>query len=190
MINVSVTSPPSTEPVSLAEAKLYLKVESGVTEDDALITTLIKAAREYCENWEGRKYITQTLTCYRDGFADKMVLPYAPVSAITSISYVASGGSQSEYTVLDSAYYKTNLSESPASVTLSYGYSWPATLSTPNAVKVVYVCGYGSSANVPQRVILAMLLLIGEWYENRSVGLLRETTMEAIKNILVDRVWW
>lgn len=190
MTNVAVTTPPSTEPMSLSEAKLFLKVESSVTDDDALITSLIKAAREYCENWEGRKYITQTLTYYQDRFSDRIVLPYAPVSAVTSVNYVASGSGQSTYTTLDSAYYKTNLSETPASITLSYGYSWPALLATPNAVKIVYTCGYGSAANVPQRVILAMSLLLGEWYENRTIGLLKDTTMEAIKNILIDRVWW
>ena len=39
--------------ITLAEAKVYLKVEPNVTEDDALISALIQAASEYISNATG-----------------------------------------------------------------------------------------------------------------------------------------
>ena len=40
--------------ITLEEAKVYLKVESNVTEDDELITALISAASEYIQNATGK----------------------------------------------------------------------------------------------------------------------------------------
>ena len=42
-----LTAQPNSEPVSLAQAKLHLKVDN--TNDDTLITTLIQAAREWAD---------------------------------------------------------------------------------------------------------------------------------------------
>ncbi len=52
---LQITTEPLVEPISLIEAKLHLRVST--TADDALITQLIRAARIYCENYQGRPYI-------------------------------------------------------------------------------------------------------------------------------------
>ncbi len=39
------------DPISLADAKLFLRVD--ISDDDALITSLITVAREYCETFTG-----------------------------------------------------------------------------------------------------------------------------------------
>lgn len=39
-------SPPSAEPLSLADAKLHLRVDADITEDDGLIAALIVTARQ------------------------------------------------------------------------------------------------------------------------------------------------
>lgn len=41
------------EPVLLADAKLWLKLDSDITEDDTIITDLIISGRMYCENYTG-----------------------------------------------------------------------------------------------------------------------------------------
>lgn len=40
--------------ITLEEAKVYLKVESNVTDEDELITALISAASEYIQNATGK----------------------------------------------------------------------------------------------------------------------------------------
>ena len=48
LLDIEITSDYTTEPVSLATAKAYMKV--NFTDDDALITSLIKNARIWLEN--------------------------------------------------------------------------------------------------------------------------------------------
>ena len=57
-MNLTLKTAPETEPVSLNEAKAFLRVDSD--EDDNYITSLIKTAREWCEDYQHRAYITQT----------------------------------------------------------------------------------------------------------------------------------
>jgi len=58
------TVAPALEPVSLTEAKLHLRIDT--TAEDVLISSLIKAARQYCENYQRRAYITQTWELWLD----------------------------------------------------------------------------------------------------------------------------
>ena len=60
----------ASEPVSLAEAKLHLKL-SDIPEDsseDTLITDLISVAREYCEKYTKRDFMGKTYEYYLDSF--------------------------------------------------------------------------------------------------------------------------
>jgi uncharacterized phiE125 gp8 family phage protein len=58
--------PPSLEPVTLAEAKAFLRIEDST--EDQVVTDLITAARQYVENRTGRALITQTWQLTDDGF--------------------------------------------------------------------------------------------------------------------------
>lgn len=61
-MNYSIATAPTVEPVTLADVKVYLRTITGdTTEDAAIITPLITAAREYCENITGRALAAQTI---------------------------------------------------------------------------------------------------------------------------------
>ena len=68
-------TPPAVEPIALDEAKRHLRIEDGVSEDDALVGTLISAVRIWAENFTGRAFITQTWERKLDAFCGRIVLP-------------------------------------------------------------------------------------------------------------------
>ncbi len=78
-INMSaiLLNAPASEPVSLAEAKLYLRVEHD--DDDDLIAALIAAARVQVEAQTRRALITQTWRLTRDVWPAGGALPILPV---------------------------------------------------------------------------------------------------------------
>ena len=59
-------TPPAAEPVSLVDAKAWLRV--SFTNDDTLISSLITAARFYAENYLNRQLVTATWELRNDIF--------------------------------------------------------------------------------------------------------------------------
>ena len=157
-----VSTAPSSEPITLAEAKLYLRVDT--TADDALITALITAARETVERYTSRALVTQTITQVLDcfpGFGFRLAVH--PVQSITSITYKDSNGSNA--TLADTVYMLDNY-EMPNAVVLKANQQFQAYDET-NAVTVVYVAGE-AAGNVPKAILQAMYLTIADFYENRT----------------------
>ena len=74
---------PASEPLALADAKAHCRVDH--TDDDALITALIVAAREQAEHETGRALVTQTWELVHDAFPEAFVLRKPPVASVTSI---------------------------------------------------------------------------------------------------------
>lgn len=165
MAFVSLITAPSTTPISLATAKLHLKVDFD--DDDTLISNLIDTATEWCQSRIGQQFITATRRLYLDGFpCREIVLPYPPAATVTSITYIDIGGTTQTWT---SSLYQTDLATRPARIRPAWSQVWPSTRGDLNSVIVNYTCGYGATAaSVPAPIRQAMLLLIGHWYENRE----------------------
>jgi len=76
----------------------------------------------------------------------------------------------------------------PPRITPNYGQAWPLTLRIPNAVKVFFNAGYGTSGiSMPATAKVLQLQLIASWYENREA-----VTPETLKKIpahLDNLVW-
>src|SRR3954464_6454211 len=87
---------PAEEPVSLAEAKEFLKVED--TAEDSLIGTLIGAARLHIEGVTGRSLLAQSWGVVVHVWADnRMVkLPVGPFMSGTEINAYDDGGGAHE----------------------------------------------------------------------------------------------
>ncbi|NBX73427.1 MAG: phage gp6-like head-tail connector protein [Alphaproteobacteria bacterium] len=69
---------PATEPVTLAEAKAHCRVD--IDADDALIQGYIRAARELCEDYVERTFVTQQLQMKLDQWPIEVELPRPPMS--------------------------------------------------------------------------------------------------------------
>lgn len=169
---------PVLEPVSLADAKAHARVD--ITDDDALIESLIVRARSFCEEQTRRSFITSTWRMSLDRFpcgplerfqgpaveARDILLPRPPLIAVTSIAYLDTNGAAQ--TVASTDYIVSNDDE-PARLALAYGKDWPDTLPQLNAVTITYTAGYGATrADVPEQIKHAMLMLVSHWYENRE----------------------
>lgn len=169
-----VTTTPSVEPVTLAEAKLNSRVD--LTDEDDLITSLIKVAREWCERFQNRAYITQSITLTLDEFPDVFELPMPPLQSVTSIKYIDTDGIQQ---TLDSSVYDVDAQSEPGRIALAYAQSWPGIRGDINSVEVIYVAGYGDTADdVPERVKSAIKLLVEHLYVNR--GIATERTLKEV----------
>ena len=163
------TVAPAVEPISLTEGKLHLRIDT--TAEDSLITSLIKTARQYCENYQRRAYITQTWELWLDRFPDIDIIdiPLPPLQSVSSIKYYDTANV--EHTFAASEYFVDSKSQ-PGRVSLSYGKSWPAdTLRPTTGVCITFVAGYGSVASaVPVTACYAILLLVAHYYENREAA--------------------
>lgn len=165
------TVAPTVEPITLDEAKLHLRVDDP--SEDALIESLITAAREQAEEFTRRQLCTATWRMKLDWFPcdpnefgrSEIVLPKPPLQSVTSITYVdADGATQT----LSSSLYTVDTSSEPARLVPAYGEVWPTPRSQADSVTVTFVAGYGAASAVPASVKAAMKLLIGHLYENRQ----------------------
>lgn len=160
-------TPPAVEPIQLEDlAKLDLKIDDQTDEDD-LLEILIKAVREITENRLGKALITQTREIKLDYFpCDVCIyLSYGPVQA-DSVVITYYDSDEVLQTLDPSAYWVDTHSEIARVIVKN---SWPSTKCMPNAVSIVYDCGYGDTPeDVPATLRKAMLLLLGHLYENRQ----------------------
>jgi uncharacterized phiE125 gp8 family phage protein len=166
-----VTVQPTAQPISLDEARTHLRVTPFGSPlahpDDAYISALIAAAREWCEEYLRRALSTQTIELGLDEFPTSIELPLAPVQSVESIIYIDNAGA--EQTVATSVYTLDTYNDT---IELQYNQSWPATRTQDNAITVTIVVGYtnGESPDTfpfPSPIKAAMLLIIGNLYENR-----------------------
>jgi uncharacterized phiE125 gp8 family phage protein len=186
-----LTTPPAAEPVTLAISKNHLRIDSDLSADDALITSLLVAAREEAEAYTGASIVNQTWTATFDGFPcwrDSIRLARGPVRSITSISYVdPSGATQT----LSSSLYTLNSRERSDVVGIKAQNYWPATADQEDAVTVVYQSGYGLPSDnpvlIPQGFVAAILLLVGDLYRNREAQIIERAvaiTNERVASLL------
>ena len=183
-----VVTPPVLEPVTTAEVNAQLGI--GGTDHTARVQRLITLAREYVENYTGRALITQTWDHFLDEFPTKIILPRSPLQTVTTLKYTDTDGTQQ---TLSSALYTVNTNADSGYIIPAYNEDWPDIRYVPDAVEIRIVCGYGTaSTDIPDVYRHAMLLLIGNWFENTEES--QPFSINAISygvNALLDqhRVW-
>jgi uncharacterized phiE125 gp8 family phage protein len=183
--SVRVVTPPGSEPVSLTEAKAHLRVLH--TAEDTLIGTLITAARQRAEAYLGRALITQTReltldrwpTALMDGHED-IVLPGGLVTSVTSVKYTNTDGTEATWA---GANYVLDTLREPGRITRAYGISWPALRPGPNGVRVRYVVGAATAADVPALIKAGVLLYLGHLYANREAVVTGSITTELPQGV-------
>lgn len=159
-----IINPVTTEPITLAEVRQHLRLPEDEAED-TLLLSMITTARSYCEHYTRRALAEQTLEVYLDRFpsADPIVLPSPPLQSVTEIGFK---DSTSEQTILSPSDYIVDTDCEPGRILPAVGTNWPVFTPHPaSPVRIRFVAGY---EDLPVPIRLAMLLLIGHWYENRE----------------------
>ena len=154
---------PATEPITLAEVKLNQRVDQA--DDDAMITSLIVAARRLAEQRTQRQLITAQWRYSVDAWPGEIELLYPPLVSVQSVKYIDADG---VLQTLSPSLYTTDTASRVGRIVPAFGTYWPTARAVPNAVQVEYTAGYGVAAAVPAEIKQWMHLAIGVWYENRA----------------------
>lgn len=160
---IKVITPPSAEPITLAEAKANLR--QVFDDEDADITRMLRAARQMAEERLNRALMPQVLAFGADAFCGPLRVPRPPMRQIDSLTYVDTTGTSQ---VLAGSAYLVDTFADPPTISPVYGTSWPIAREQAGAVVVQYQAGYADAASVPEPIRQWMLLALNAFYEHRS----------------------
>lgn len=176
----TVSVAPASEPVSLIEAKSFLRVDD--TADNTLLSSLITSARIQVEQYLRRALVTQTLQTIvevpvpargpisgivgafklEDGLPvtrATIELPHPPLQSVTSVHY----WDESSYAwiLVDATTYTVDTTAVPGMLIPEVEWEGPR-------LKVLYVAGYGLAAAVPDPIKYMILNIVSFRYANRE----------------------
>lgn len=214
------TTQPVVEPVSLAEAKLHLRIDSEA--EDTLIQSLIASARAWCEDYLDRTLVFTQWTMRLDSFygsvgspmqfglrADgnntegrqgtvpnmDIELPRPPMAtaeAYTAVAVTYTPIVSGTTATLASTEYRVDRNQTPGAIRPLYGRTWPSHLMDQNSTTVTWWAGYGADGSkVPAQVKSALLMLVAHLWRNREM-----TAESALNEVpfgvraLLDSVRW
>jgi uncharacterized phiE125 gp8 family phage protein len=180
-MTLRLITPPAVEPVSVETAKLFLRVD-GIDED-TLITSLVKGARETGEELARSAFITQTLEMIVDNWPPKFVLALMrpPLQSVTSVKYYDENNVEAIWTD-----YTVDTRNEPGRI--HFNSTPGTTLLESGGIVVRYVAGYGNTeADVPQRIKDAILALTAYRYENRES---QDIPTDIKRAFMAERAVW
>ena len=156
--------PPAIEPVTLAEARQFLRLDQ--TDEDALLATLITAARLMIEAASGRCLIEQPWRIVLDRWPSggEIRLPLSPLLRIDAARvYDVLGAAQA----VASASLTLDQAADPPVIRLMGEV--PEIGRAHGAIEIDIAAGYGATAaTVPAPLRQAVLRLAARWFEQRG----------------------
>lgn len=158
------------EPITLTDAKNFLKIPLAVTADDALVTDLISDARTRCEQAVSRTFVQASYQMVFDTwppFSASMgtlvasilstgtpflyggfnwekyavVFPFGPLISVDSISYIDPGGNTVSLDPSPSANNVRIVAGTPGWMIPAFGKVFPITQPTIGNVTIDFTCG-------------------------------------------------
>jgi len=165
------------QPVSLDYIKSHSVV--AIDDDDVLISSYIKSATLWAEDFTNRAIVKQSVNLYLDKFSEVIRLPRPLLQSVVSINYKDSAG---VLTLLASSEYSSDSISEPATLYPSYGKSWPSTRVEANSVNIEYLSGYEDTENVPEDIKTAISIYVASMYMDRE----NPTIPDASKIILLN----
>lgn len=163
-ISMRCTVEADFEPVTLEEAKLFCRVDHDA--EDALITTLISAARQHAERQTGRVICASTWQWTIEGALlpyHKLVVQNAPCSALTALTVGGAAVDSSLYEFVPSG---NGANEAPLLAHLTPLEGFPESTDGERTV-LTLSCGWGL-ADIPTAIKQWILVRVSTLYEQRE----------------------
>jgi len=164
-MHLQVTTAPSTQAVSDAEAVAHAKVDTdAATDDSTLITATVLTAIRWVERYCNRALVTQTVTLELDSWelVEPFFLPLPPFGSLTTLKTF---DDDDNATTVSSNNYRV-IGDDPARL-VQVGDGWTIER-TDKAVELIYTAGYGAASTVPEDVKAAIRMVFTDLYENRQ----------------------
>ena len=191
MSGLKIATAWATNAVSIADFKLFARIDSSDTSENALIESLVFLAQDMAESYTGRAITQQDLQLFLDRlpfYSDEklregvytapdlqsnsnfIVLPKPNLVSVTHVKYYDNDNTASTFAT--SNYYVDTTSEQ-GRIVLKNGVSWPTAseLRNANAYEVQFRAGYGNAASdVPKPLVQGIKMLALHLYENREIA--------------------
>lgn len=174
----------TVEPLQLPQVKKHLEIADGDANHDEQLQGMIQEAREQVEHDCQVVLISRAVTEKFNWSGDEEYwqLYYRPVTSVTSITYYDTTNTQQTFS---SGLY--SLDADRRRIWLNSNAAWPTTYDRWDAITITYTAGYGATReSVPQMFKQAMLLLIGYYFEERTMmgNELITASFKAYENLL------
>ncbi len=167
---LKLITPPSSEPISVADMKTQLQVDSTFTDDDALIADMISSAREEIEAITGRAIMPQQWLLATDWWpvyrwwdyapsrsdydalgnynfmgwrwnqSQTISIPRPPLISINSVTYVPQAGGAAQ--AIDLTTIQIDAISEPGRILPAVGSYWPIASPQANSVQITFTAGY------------------------------------------------
>jgi uncharacterized phiE125 gp8 family phage protein len=160
----ALITPPLAEALALGEVKAHLRLDGD--EEDGLLGSLIRVAREHLERVTGLCLITQGWRLYLDSIPEEGVIQIArgPVQAIESVTLYDAGG---EEVSLPLDGHVLDRGARPARLILGRPGE---TTRAINGIEIDFSAGFGeTAADVPDTLKRAMLMHVAQMFAFRGV---------------------
>lgn len=161
-----LTAAPELEPVSVAEAKDYLRIDSAV--EDPVVASLVLAARLHIEGALDIAMLTQSWTLVRDRWPEdgRVGIPLGPLQSVDSVKVY---DSDDVAQTVPPETYVVDLSSLRPRLVRTTGAVWPTPGRPASGIEIAVTAGYGDTPDkVPQPIRKALLMLVAHWYEQRE----------------------
>lgn len=159
----ALITPPASEPITLAETKSHLRLDD--TNEDTLLASLIRTAREHLERATGLSLITQTWRLYLDSIPEDGVIQIArgPVQTIESLTLYYASGKELALPLTD---HILDGHARPARLVLGRAVSAGQPI---NGIEIDFSAGFGESGSeVPDTLKRAMLMHVAQMFAFRG----------------------
>jgi Phage gp6-like head-tail connector protein len=191
-----ITTAPAVEPISLAEVKTHLRIDTA--DEEGLLQALILTSRLHIEVALNLALITQNWSCYFDQWpatltgrgvphapasaaftsldphtalaasASALRLPHGPVKSVDAVRVYADDGT---FVLIPVTGFALALFSRPARIARRIATSLPTPGRALNGIEFAITAGFGATpADVPSPIRQALLLLVAHWYEHRDPG--------------------